>query len=374
LNNNGAVNYGGAVYNNGGTMTVTNTTFANNAAAYGLGGAIDNAGTLTVSGSTFTGGDAFEGGAIDNKSGSLTVTNSTFANNTAIHGGAIFNNAAASITGSTINNNNGFQGGGLANDLAGTMTLVNSTVANNYAGQNGGGINQVGNLTSINNTIAYNIVAPGGAGGGVDASSGTAAFYNTIIAQNSAGAGANATPSDLAGKVSSASAFNLIGTGSGGLVNGSNGNLVGVASPLLGTLANNGGPTKTIALLAGSPAIGAGSSSIAGVTVPTVDQRGIARPSNAVDIGAYQTVPSGNISSGSKIAQTSSSATISFAVPTVGASAVKPAFSTTKIVGSKKAVPNGGSATKFHKPRKLAKVKHHASVSIKHHSIGVRKK
>ena len=52
---------------------------------------------------------------------------------------------------------------------------------------------------------------------------------------------------------------NLIGTGgSGGLTNGSNGNLVGVADPGLGTLADNGGPTQTIALLAGSPAIDAG--------------------------------------------------------------------------------------------------------------------
>ena len=45
------------------------TTFTNNTATYGLGGAIDNSGTLVVASSTFTGGVAFEGGAIDNKSG-----------------------------------------------------------------------------------------------------------------------------------------------------------------------------------------------------------------------------------------------------------------------------------------------------------------
>jgi hypothetical protein len=57
---------------------------------------------------------------------------------------------------------------------------------------------------------------------------------------------------------------------------------------VLGTLASNGGPTETIALLPGSPAIGAGSSSIPGVTVPTIDQRGVARPANSIDVGAYQ--------------------------------------------------------------------------------------
>ena len=61
--------------------------------------------------------------------------------------------------------------------------------------------------------------------------------------------------------MSSASANNLIGAGGGnsGLTNGVNGNLVGVGDPGLGALANNGGPTQTIALLPGSPAIDAGS-------------------------------------------------------------------------------------------------------------------
>ena len=59
-------------------------------------------------------------------------------------------------------------------------------------------------------------------------------------------------------------AYNLIGTGgSGGLTNGVNGNQVGVANPGLGTLADNGGPTQTIALLPGSPAIDKGSNALA---------------------------------------------------------------------------------------------------------------
>ncbi len=134
----------------------------------------------------------------------------------------------------------------------------------------------------MNSTIAYNDVASGGAGGGLDVNGGTAILDNSILALNT---------SDIAGTVSSASANNLIGTGgSGGLVNGVHGNLVGVANPGLDPngLQNNGGPTQTIAVLPGSPAIGAGSDNIPGVTVPSTDQRGVSRPSDSIDIGAFQ--------------------------------------------------------------------------------------
>jgi hypothetical protein len=81
------------------------------------------------------------------------------------------------------------------------------------------------------------------------------------------------------------------------LTNGVNGNiLVGTSNPGLGALANNGGPTQTIALLAGSPVLGAGSSTIPGVTVPTTDQRGVAWPGGVVDIGAYARPPASQIS------------------------------------------------------------------------------
>ena len=93
------------------------------------------------------------------------------------------------------------------------------------------------------------------------------------------GTGSGATPDDISGTVSSTSAYNLIGTGgSGGLVNGDNGNQVGVANPGLDPLANNGGPTQTIALLPGSPAIDAGSNALAVDPTTgqplTTDQRG----------------------------------------------------------------------------------------------------
>ena len=120
---------------------------------------------------------------------------------------------------------------------------------------------------------------------------------NTIVALNTSGSGA--TPDDIAGTVSLASAYNLIGTGgSGGLSNGVNGNQVGVADPGLGPLAYYGGPTQTIALLPGSPAIDAGSNALAvdpSTGQPlTTDQRGpgfVRIYNGTVDIGAYEYLP-----------------------------------------------------------------------------------
>ena len=102
--------------------------------------------------------------------------------------------------------------------------------------------------------------------------------------------------------VSSSSAFNLIGTGgSGGLTNGTNHNQVGVANPGLGPLADNGGPTQTIKLLPGSPAINKGSNALAvdpltGQPLAT-DQRGpgfVRIVNGTVDIGAYEYTPDAN--------------------------------------------------------------------------------
>jgi hypothetical protein len=199
------------------------------------------------------------------------------------------NGGTLTITGATFANDQSNFGGAMAN--AGTLTITNSTIAGNSASHSGGGISNGGTLTLVNATLADNNVATGGTGGALDVTAGAVALYNTLVALNTNGTGAGATPDDIAGTVSSSSAFNLIGTGgSGGLTSGTNGNQVGVANPGLDPngLQNNGGPTQTIALLPGSPAIGAGSSMIANVMVPTIDQRGVARPSGSIDIGAFQ--------------------------------------------------------------------------------------
>ena len=195
------------------------------------------------------------------------------------------------------------QDGGIDNQVGGTemTTVTDCTIAGDSATNNGGGIENDGTLIVTDSTIADNQVASGGTGGGIDNSfdHSQMTLNNSLIALNTAGTGGTASASDIAGTVA-AGAYNLIGTGgSGGLINGVNGNQVGVADPGLGTLANNGGPTQTIALLPGSPAIDAGSNALAVEPTTrqplTTDQRGTGFSrivNDTVDIGAFEFQPS----------------------------------------------------------------------------------
>jgi hypothetical protein len=245
---------GGGIWN-AGTLTVQNCTIAENSPSAGPGGGIYNSGTLTVQNCTIAGNTAYGGGGIYN-SGTLTVQNCTIAGNTA--------NASGPSAG---------VGGGILN--VHTATLEYSTVAENYAG---------GTTSSLGDHI-------GGEGGGISNSS-TLTLNGSILAGNTInldGVAGDDGPNDIRGTIASVSSYSLIGVGDGsGLTNGVNGNLVGTSAaplnPLLGPLQNNGGPTKTMALLPGSPAIAAGAS-VAGITT---DQRGASRPA-VPDIGAYQT-------------------------------------------------------------------------------------
>ncbi len=292
---------GGGLYNDG-TLTVSDSTVANNSASSWFGGGIYSDGTLTVSDSTIADNAASDGDGIWND-GTVTVSNSTIADNAGgFAGGGIYNQGTVTVSSSTIADNLASFGGGIFNDDA--LTISNSTVAVNSAGPyGGGGIANYGQLTAVSDTIADNTVASDAAGGGLrDISAGTAILDNTIVALNTRGSGSGATPDDISllygGVVSSSSAYNLIGTGgSGGLVNGVNGNQVGVADPGLDPngLQANGGPTQTIALLPGSPAIDAGSNALA--IDPTTglplayDQRGPGFPrivNGTVDIGAFE--------------------------------------------------------------------------------------
>jgi len=318
--NNSAVISGGGVFNEGDSMlAVANSTLSDNRAASGGGIFLegdggDPANPMTVTDSTFSGNESTGtasnggGGALYNAGGTASFSGSTLAGNTAIHGGGgIFvGSGSLTILDSTLSGNSvtgSFSQGGGIDENSGTVTLTNSTIAGNSAQNVGAGIQQQsGRLTAVNCTIAYNTEPSNGDGfgGGVNMTNGTATLYNTIIALNTDGTGPGAPAdniySDGEGTVSDASAHNLLGTGgNSGVTNGSNGNLVGVANPGLGMLANNGGPTDTIALLAGSPAIMAGSVSLAvdpqGSPLAT-DQRGAGFPrvvNGTVDIGAFET-------------------------------------------------------------------------------------
>jgi len=297
-NGNFFVAAGAGGINNAGKLTVTSCSITHDAGTE-LGG-IFNTGTMTIVASIVANGFAdaeglpFEdayGGGIDN-AGTMTIVNSTIANNSAYNGGGIYNSRSLTITGSTISGNSGGPGGGIHNN-GGTLMMANSTVANNGSQYDGSGIDTTGGvLKCVNCTIAYNT----GQGGGLSVDRGTAILDNTIVALNNT-LGLNqqgGSPLDIVGTLSSSSAYNLIGNGgAGGLKNRKNGNHVGIAKPLFGNLAANGGPTATIALLKGSPALNAGSVALA-VNPATkqplaTDQRGLPRKlRGTVDIGAVE--------------------------------------------------------------------------------------
>jgi hypothetical protein len=281
--NDGGPHSAGAGISNLGTLTLTGSTVSNNG-AYSAGG-LANSGTATVTDCTFSGnsGTLPGAGAIAN-SGTLTVCRAAFLSNScADGGGGILNLAVATVADSTFSGNQAFFGGGIAN-RAGTLTLSNSTLFANSTADYGGGLySSGGSLTVTNCTLAAN--SSRYQGGGMYIVSGTPRLHDTLLA-------GNRSPSipDIGGAVDSASSYNLIGIADStfsGISDGSQGNQIGtLASPidsLLGPLGDYGGPTQTMPLLSGSPALNAGDPSLAG----TPDQRGVGR-SGGVNIGAFQ--------------------------------------------------------------------------------------
>lgn len=215
--------------------------------------------TATIGGLTIQHGNASgaDGGGIAN-GGTLTVTNSTLSSNTA----------------------GGGKGGGIFN--SGTLTVTNSTLRSNGA-VSGGGIRNTGTLALTNATLSGNTGDAIGDSGGI-LNGGTVTLTNTIVAGNTT---FHSGP-DLLGTIATGG-HNLFGTTSGATITLGPGDLVN-PTPLLGPLGSFGGPTQTIPLLAGSPAIDAGSDAVcAGATVGNKDQRGITRPFGVhCDIGAFE--------------------------------------------------------------------------------------
>ena len=245
--------------------------------ADGEGGGINNAGTLTLTNSTVRDNTALAGGGIFNQ-GTLTLTNSTVSGNAAPGGGGIHNLGTLFLNRSTISDNTALAGGGIFNDVDGELTITNSTVGDNTA-QAGGGIWNQGTVALGNSTLSGNSAE--GGGGISNATFGVAiSLVNTVLAGNTADSGL-----DCAGDLTSLG-HNLVGSTTGCGFNPATGDLVNV-DPMLGPLADNGGPNFTHALLPGSPAIDAGDNEPCTHT----DQRGIPRPQGAAcDIGAYEAV------------------------------------------------------------------------------------
>jgi hypothetical protein len=313
-----------------GVVTLAGITIRNGSAYSGtnahdnLGGGILNLGNLTVSNCVITANSAPTtdwgpnppnngyrysygfGAGIFSNFGQLTVVNSTISGNLA---------TAA--------------GGGIATFETLPFSARGCTVSDNFAAIQGGGLNYQGRVGALENcTIARNATAPDGTGSGIASvafeaelptiltvtactlasNEGTTNGVFGIVALNSGFGMTNRLLSTLvASNVGPNFTFvgtntfeslghNLDSDGSSGLVNGMNGDLVGTAAtPIdakLGPLQNNGGPTLTMALLAGSPAINAGSCLDATGNPILTDQRGTGRPpGGACDIGAFEYAP-----------------------------------------------------------------------------------
>jgi parallel beta-helix repeat protein len=276
---------GGGLFDDGGTVTLTDCTVSDNYASDRGGGVRVYLGTATLTDCTISGNSAGgSGGGVFIGSGSTaTLTDCTISGNSGNVGGGVYNNGYLTLTGSTVSGNStqGYFGGGIDNAY-GTATLTNCTVTGNSSLLGGGitnGINSLGyyeaaSLSLTNVTVADNSAFYGG--GIFNGYLSSASLTNTIVAGNS---------SDITSFQGLTGTYNLIGTGgSGGLVNGVDGNIVGVADAGLAPLGNYGGPTETIALLPGSSAIDEGTS---GPGIPSTDQRGLGRY-GAVDIGAFE--------------------------------------------------------------------------------------
>jgi uncharacterized repeat protein (TIGR01451 family) len=302
IQNNQAPNQGGAILSSA-SLEIQNCQINGNKALGNAGGGIfinQASASVTIANSQITGNTttSLGGGGIAILSASdFSLSNTEISANHAdsgVGGGILFQTVpTVTILNSSISNNQSSEGGGLEG-LTATLQITNSTISGNQATGNFGGIFINASISAIlsNVTISSNKAnsdgVGGGAGGGIDNGGGPPpVLKNSIIFGNTD----DGTAPDCEGTFSSGG-FNFIGdlTGSNFPL-GNTDDQIG-PDPLLQGLANNGGPTPTMALGTGSPAIDGGNP--AGCTdgngAPlTTDQRGQTRPIGAhCDVGAFE--------------------------------------------------------------------------------------
>ena len=301
---------GGLDFSGSGTVQIRASTVANNqalggdAGAGGAGGAGKGSGAGGLGGMGGQGGNADGAGIFtaDAAGSTFNLINSTIAFNAAKAGNAGAGGAGGSSTtgksgnGGAGGNGGNATGGGVSAGNSGALSFTNDTIADNTTALGKGG---AGGAAGTGAGGSAGLAGTSGTtfGGGINlvvsgSSSPAATLTNTLVALNTA-----ATAADVRGAVT-VSDHNLIGNadGSTGFSAGTGdqlGTTAHLLSPGLATaLANNGGPTQTLALQTGSKAIAAGdaSANVLSITGPN-DQRGagFARVANGVmDIGAYQ--------------------------------------------------------------------------------------
>ncbi len=272
-NNNAYIGGGLAIYN--GTTIITNSSIINNASTYYAGGIDFANGTITFENSSISGNSTAQGGGgIVNINGTVTANNTTISNNTSTidDGGGIYSNSTVTLTNSTLSGNTTTQeGGGFYN--SGTATLTNVTVNGNNANLGGGGVYTHGGTVTMKNVTVKSNTASSNAGG-VEGT-GTVNLKSSLLASNTSTG--NCGGSALT-KTNNGSNLQYGDTTCG----------VGITQTLSdpfggAVLADNGGPTQTVAIAVGSAAVNNGDS----LTCTATDQRGLLRDGNC-DIGAYE--------------------------------------------------------------------------------------
>ena len=280
----------------GATVAINDVTIADGAGA-GQGGGILNFGSLSLQDvivtnntETSTGAASFDlgGGGIYNGDGAvLDLADSTVSDNATIGqpGGGVYGffNSSITVTNSTISGNVGGDVAGGFRTL-GDLTVVNSTISGNTSTAWHGGAMFVtdGTVSILNSTIVGNNAPAGTAGGLMVATFGapvSVTLHNSIVANN--GTYGCQQEGDPGVAVLTSLGNNVVTDASCGAVASDQ----VVADALVGSLAGNGGPTLTHALLAGSPAIDAANRG----ACPATDQRGIVRPQGSgCDVGSYE--------------------------------------------------------------------------------------
>jgi CSLREA domain-containing protein len=267
----------------GGSITVSGSTFTENAA-----GGIGSGGVLSVANSSFLENNSDGGAGAIAAFGAASVRNSTFSGNVG-EVGAIINGGTLTVSGSTFVGNSTIDNGGPGGGAGGpggaiynqaTLTITNSTFVDNHTVASdvgrGGAIFNTGQLLLKSSTLVGNSAYA--AGGGID-NQGTAALANTIVA------GSSSLGGNCSGALAASSTSNMADDSSCG----PGFTQVTLTDLMLGPLADNGGPTQTIALARGSVAIDAGNNAAARGLLNDQRGKGYARIVNCrVDIGAFE--------------------------------------------------------------------------------------
>ena len=339
-------------------LTLTHITLTGGNSPDGAGLYFAGDGTLTLSNSTVSGntatGEANCGAGVFNSSlATVIINNSTIENNTCTAAGADgagllkASGGSLTITNSTFyNNTTPDYGGGVRIDIvAGTATISNSTFVNNVAGSRGGGLQvKSGTVTVSFSTFSGNSASyPGpSTGGAVQATGGSITVLQSILANSLTNAVTGADCDQLdPGTVAVTNSL---------VENNSDctGTIVSSADPVLGSLADNGGPTMTLALLPGSPAINIADDA----SCPAADQRGISRPQGAhCDLGAYEfgdeppAVASIDRASPNPSSAASVNFTVTFSEPVTGVDAGDFVLTTTGVTGASITDVSGSGST-----------------------------